>query len=334
MAELFREYNGKIECLVCPHRCRMATGKTGICGVRKNNGREIELITYGILSAMALDPVEKKPLYHFFPGSRILSVGSYGCNMRCDFCQNFHISQNIPFEKGTVTTPGDIVNHALCLHKNIGIAFTYNEPVIWFEFMRDTAVEARKNGLVTAMISNGFVSSEILEDIISFIDAFNIDLKAFNNSFYNSLTGSSLDPVKSALKQIAGSGRHLEITTLVIPGQNDSEKEMKLQTEWIAGELGADVPFHLSRYFPMYKRDDSATSQDLLDRMYEIASRNLRYVYMGNTLSARGQNTSCPKCGTTVTVRTGYDTQLINLHENGKCKTCGEQVYRHLTYQP
>ncbi len=334
MAGLFRESNGKLECLVCPHNCKLGTGKTGICGVRKNNGQEIELLTYGVISGIALDPVEKKPLYHFFPGSQILSVGSYGCNMKCDFCQNFHISQNIPFEKGSMTTPGDIVSRALGVHNNIGIAFTYNEPVIWYEFIRDTAVEARKKGLVTVMVSNGFVSRDVLNKIISFTDAFNIDLKAFNNKFYKDLTGAEIEPVKSALKQIALSGRHLEITTLIIPGQNDSEREMELQTEWIAKELGENVPFHLSRYFPIYKRHDTATSHDLLDRMFAIASKNLRFVYMGNIMSAKGQNTICPGCGKTVTIRTGYDTQLINLNGDGKCKSCGEQIYRYFTFQP
>ncbi|HKK40826.1 MAG TPA: AmmeMemoRadiSam system radical SAM enzyme [Bacteroidales bacterium] len=333
MVRLSVKYNEKIECRVCPHYCRLGEGKTGICGVRRNKGNEIELLTYGVISALALDPVEKKPLYHFYPGTNIMSVGSYGCNMRCDFCQNFHISQNILLDKEAFTKPEDLVTKALALKNNTGIAFTYNEPVIWFEFVRDTAVEARKKGLVTAMISNGFVNSDILDEIISFTDAFNIDLKAFNNKFYRQLTGAEMDPVKAALKQIAASGRHLEITTLIIPGQNDSEKEMAVQTEWIAKELGEKTPFHLSRYFPMYKRQDPATDGDLLERIYHIASQNLNYVYLGNTMSAKGQNTTCPSCGTTVTIRNGYNTRLINLKEDGKCESCGEQVYRYFIFR-
>ncbi len=333
MNPLFTKHKDKIECRVCPHNCKLGPGKTGICGVRRSNGMEIILLTYGVISGLALDPVEKKPLYHFFPGSNILSVGSYGCNMRCDFCQNFHISQNIPFDTGTRISPDDLVSRALDLKNNTGVAFTYNEPVIWFEYMRDTAVEAKKNGLFTAMISNGYVNPGILDEITAFTDAFNIDLKAFNNKFYKDLTGAAIEPVKSALKQISRSGRHLEITTLVIPGQNDSEREMNMQTEWIAAELGKNTPFHLSRYFPMYKRHDNATTQDLLERLFEIASRNLNYVYMGNTLSTNGQNTRCPKCGTIVTIRTGYNTQLQNLTGDGKCKNCGEQVYRYFNYR-
>jgi pyruvate formate lyase activating enzyme len=171
-----------------------------------------------------------------------------------------------------------------------------------------------------------------LNEIIQFIDGFNIDLKAFNDNFYRKLTGADIEPVKNSLKQIAKSGKHLEITTLIIPGQNDNEKEMVLQSEWIAGELGKDVPLHLSRYFPMFRRDDPATSQETLNRLFEIASKNLDNVYVGNTISDSGQNTTCPKCGTTVTIRSGYKTRLLNLDKGGRCTGCGTQVYRHFTF--
>jgi pyruvate formate lyase activating enzyme len=331
MIPLFKRNNGKLECLICPHYCKLSKGKTGICGVRKNTGEKIELLTYGVISGYSLDPVEKKPLYHFFPGKNILSIGSYGCNMRCDFCQNFHISQNIPENLRSETMPAEIVKSARSATNNIGIAFTYNEPLIWFEFMRDTAIIARNEGLFTVMVSNGYVNSDILNEIIVFIDAFNIDLKAFNNSFYRKLTGAEIEPVKEVLKQIAKSGRHLEITTLIIPGQNDSEGEMALQSEWIAGELGKEVPLHLSRYFPMYKRNEQSTAQETLDRLFDIASEKLDYVYMGNTHSQKGQNTECPVCRTIVTMRSGYNTRLINLNEEGKCTSCGNQIYEHLT---
>jgi pyruvate formate lyase activating enzyme len=332
MTPLYKIINDKAECLLCPHFCKIAVGKTGICGVRKNTGERIELLTYGVLSGYSSDPVEKKPLYHFFPGQNILSIGSYGCNMRCDFCQNFNISQKIPDSLIPETTPEKIVKAALSAENNTGIAFTYNEPVIWFEFMRDTATLAKNEGLFTVMVSNGYVNSEPLNEIIRFIDAFNIDLKAFNNSFYRKMTGADIEPVKNTLKQIAKSGKHLEITTLIIPGQNDDEREMALQSEWISGELGKNVPLHLSRYFPMFRRDNPATSQESLNRLYETASKNLDHVYMGNTNSDRGQNTSCPKCRTTVTERTGYKTHLFNLDKEGKCTVCGTPVYRYFTF--
>ena len=332
MISLSKKTDDKIECLLCPHHCKLAGGKTGICGVRKNTGGKIELTTYGVLSGYSLDPVEKKPLYHFFPGHNILSLGSFGCNMRCDFCQNFHISQKVPESLIPEVSLNKIIKDALSTDRNIGIAFTYNEPVVGFEYMRDVAVTARKEGLYTVMVSNGYVSSDPLKEIIGFIDAFNIDLKAFNNDFYRKLTGAELEPVKESLKQIAGSGKHLEITTLIIPDQNDSEKEMGLQTEWIARELGEDIPLHLSRYFPTYKRDNPPTPEGSLKKLFDIAAANLDYVYMGNTQSSSGQNTSCPGCGTEVTIRSGYKTRLINLDEDGKCTCCGNQVYSNFTF--
>jgi len=306
-------------------------GRTGICGVRKNNAGSVELITYGVLSGYALDPVEKKPLYHFYPGTNILSLGSYGCNLRCDFCQNYTISQRI--SPGFVSRTGidSILHDAHEAPHNIGIAFTYNEPVIWFEFLSDMARKARKKGLKIVLVSNGYVNREPLDEIISFTDAFNIDLKAFNDGFYKRLTGGSLEPVTNTLKQIAISGKHLEITTLVIPGQNDDEAEMARQTEWIAGELGRDVPFHLSRYFPMYKREDPSTTAGSLKRLAEIASKSLRYVYIGNISSDSGQNTHCPQCGKVVTKRTGYQVKIQNLDRKGSCTGCGTKVYNHFT---
>jgi pyruvate formate lyase activating enzyme len=331
MVSLYKTGKVKTECLLCPHFCKIAEGKSGICGVRKNRGGAIILETYGVISGYSLDPVEKKPLYHFFPGNNILSIGSYGCNMRCDFCQNYHISQNIPERMNREIQPEGLVKSALKSERNIGLAFTYNEPVIWFEFMRDAAVAAKEAGLYTVMVSNGFVNAGPLSEITEFIDGFNIDLKAFNNRFYRELTGAGLEPVKNGLKQIAASGKHLEITTLIIPGQNDDEKEMAEESEWIAGELGENVPLHLSRYFPMYRRDDPSTPLHSIDRLAEIASRKLNHVYVGNTLSESGQNTVCPECGTTVTTRSGYRTMLLNLDENGRCSGCGNLIYKYFS---
>ena len=332
MLPLFKISDNKLECTLCPHYCKLAAGKSGICGVRKNTGEKIELLTYGVISGYSLDPVEKKPLYHFFPGHNVLSIGSYGCNMKCDFCQNFNISQKIPESLFPEATPLKIVKAAIAAENNIGVAFTYNEPIIWFEFMRDTSLLAKSKGLYTVMVSNGYVNSEPLSEIIQFIDAFNIDLKAFNNNFYRKLTGSDIEPVKNSLKQIAREGKHLEVTTLIIPGQNDKESEMQLQSEWIAGELGKNVPLHLSKYFPMHKRDDPATSQETLNSLFEIASKNLNHVYMGNTVSDSGQNTCCPECGQTVTIRSGYNTRLLNLDSKGRCTDCGNLVYQNFTF--
>lgn len=332
MQPLFEKSNGKIKCLVCPHFCKLAVGKTGICGVRKNIGERIELLTYGVVTGFSLDPVEKKPLYHFFPGNNVLSIGSYGCNMRCDFCQNYNISQNVANNLVPDITPEEIVKNASGANKNIGIAFTYNEPVIWFEFVRDVALPIKHAGLFTVMVTNGFVSKEIMEEFLQFIDAFNVDLKSFNAGFYKKVTGAEIEPVKNALKQILKAGKHLEITTLVIPGQNDNETEMEGQVKWIAEELGKNVPLHLSRYFPMYKRNDPTTPHSTLKKLFEIALRHLDHVYMGNTMSDIGQNTTCQNCGTIVTQRSGYYTHLLNLTKDGKCEKCGTAVYKYFNF--
>ena len=325
---------GKVQCLLCPHYCKIAPGRSGICGARKSNGDEIVLDTYGIISGYSLDPVEKKPLYHFFPGYNILSAGSFGCNMHCDFCQNYNISQSFPKSSQIKKSPGEMVSDALAAERNLGLAFTYNEPSIWFEFMRDAAVAAKKAGMYTVMVSNGYVNPGPMEDITEFIDGFNIDLKAFKNSFYRKLTGADIEPVKEGLKIIAHSGKHLEITTLVIPGENDDEAEMAAETEWIAGELGKDVPFHLSRYYPNYKRADPATSEADIEKLAGIASDNLDYVYVGNMYSRSFQDTVCPGCGLTVTKRSGYRARLINLDENGNCSGCGNKIYRYWSPTP
>lgn len=289
-------------------------------------------MTYGVISGHSIDPIEKKPLYHFFPGHNILSIGSYGCNMRCDFCQNWHISQNSDENLRPDTDPDKIAASCNSSNKNIGLAFTYNEPVIWFEFMRDTAIKIKEKGFYTVMVSNGYVNEDPLNEIIRFIDAFNIDLKAFNESFYKKLTGAELEPVKRSLKQVAKAGRHIEITTLIIPGRNDSEEEMEAEAEWISGEIGDETPLHLSRYFPMYKRNDPATPQATLSGLYDAASRYLKHVYMGNIAGNSGQDTHCTKCGTRVTSRSGYDTRIMNLDGDGKCSECGNPVYRYFSF--
>jgi pyruvate formate lyase activating enzyme len=331
MVELERVTGNKLQCLLCPHLCKIGEGKTGICGVRKNTGKTIELLTYSVISGYSLDPVEKKPFYHFYPGFNIMSIGSYGCNMRCDFCQNFNISQKIPESIIADSSPDEIVKNALSAKKNIGLAFTYNEPGIWFEFVMDTATMAKEKGLRTGMVTNGYINRGPLTELLKVIDAFNVDLKAFNETFYKNLAGASIEPVKNSLKQIAKSGRHLEITTLLIPGQNDNIAEMENQVKWIAAELGDEIPFHLSRYFPMYKRDDPITPHETLFSHFEIASRHLKYVYMGNTMSETGQDTKCPDCKSVITKRSGYYTRHLTTC-NGKCTVCGKEIYKYFNF--
>jgi pyruvate formate lyase activating enzyme len=321
--------DGSMRCLLCPHACLIKEGKTGICGVRENDGKGISLTTYGIISGYGLDPVEKKPLYHFYPGKMILSVGSYGCNLKCDFCQNFHLSQNIQKEAGNRLSPGELVARAAHAAGNIGIAYTYNEPVIWYEYVMDCAGMAVSAGLKNVLVTNGYVSREPLARLIEVTDAFNIDLKAFDNDFYRRMTGATLKPVLDAISDVASSGRHLEITTLVIPGLNDSDESMKREAEWIASNAGRNVPLHLSRYFPMYRRNTPSTPPDTILRLKEIASEYLDFVYTGNMSGLEpGSDTECPSCHSVLIKRYGYSTSLAGLTAGGRCSKCNEPVIK------
>lgn len=316
-------------CLLCPHSCHIGPGERGVCGVRENTGSGITLTTYGVITGCALDPVEKKPLYHFYPGKHIMSVGSYGCNLKCDFCQNYHISQHIGKEGNYHMSPEELIRRSLRASDNIGIAFTYNEPVIWYEYVVDCARLASSEGLKSVMVTNGYINSEPLAQLLDVIDAFNVDLKAFGNEFYRKYTGASLKPVMDTIRDIASSGRHLEITTLILPGLNDSVDAMRQEAEWIANTAGSRVPLHLSRYFPMYKRNDPSTPEETILRLKETASEYLDYVFTGN-MSGNGSSsdTVCPGCRSTVIKRHGYYTSIAGLSRHGRCLKCNEMIVK------
>jgi pyruvate formate lyase activating enzyme len=328
-ARFYRQLkDGRVQCLLCPHYCKLHEGERGKCGVRREmDGRLVSEI-YGKVSAMHFDPIEKKPLYHFHPGSIILSIGSIGCNLSCSFCQNCDISQTdasrYPWLRDH--SPDEIVSMAAGRPGNLGIAFTYNEPTISIEYMLDVARLAGGKGLKTAMVSNGYVNPLPLLELLPFMDAFNIDLKAFRDEFYRSLTGGRLAPVLDSLKTINASGKHLEITNLVIPGLNDDRKEFSEMTDWIAGELGEYTVLHLSRYFPHHQLTRDPTPVETLRELYELAGRKLRYVYLGNMASKRGQQTRCAACGELLIDRTGYHTEIRGITKDAKCKQCGSPI--------
>ncbi len=318
---------GTLRCLLCPHLCLIRPGKRGICGARENRNGEVQLVTAGVISGYAVDPIEKKPLYHFYPGSSILSAGSYGCNLRCDFCQNYHISQNSDPGGSPRLEPEELVSRAASIPGNLGIAYTYNEPVIWYEYVASTARLASRKGLKNVLVSNGYIMPEPLKEMTEFIDAFNIDLKSVSNDFYRNYTGATLNPVLEAIRIIAASGRHLEITTLILPGLNDSVEEMKWEAQWIAENAGTGVPLHLSRYFPMYRRRDPATPPETIIKLREIAQEYLDFVYTGNMAGTDGgSDTFCPSCGKMVISRTGYNVRIIGLTDAGRCSNCGRQI--------
>jgi pyruvate formate lyase activating enzyme len=314
---------GKVRCFICPHRCAFANGKTGRCRVRINKDGTLYLRTYGELSSYAMDPMEKKPLYHFYPGSQIFSIGSWGCNFKCTFCQNWQISQQ---ETATEKfEPADIVEIA-AQNKSIGIAYTYNEPFIMYEFMLDTAKLAKEKGLKNVIVTNGFVSEEPLREILPFIDAMNIDLKAGNESFYREVCDGQLEPVMHTIKTVFEAGCHVELTTLVIPTLNDKMDELADITDWITS-VSRDIPLHFSRYFPQYKMNLDPTPVETMLAAYEIAAKKLNYVYLGNIpMAAAGNDTKCPKCGKTIIERHWPDVKVTAM-KRGNCGHCGEKIY-------
>lgn len=323
--------NGQVQCELCPHNCLLDVGKTGSCKVRTNQNGVLVTENYGKISGFHSDPVEKKPLYHYYPGKNILSIGSVGCNLHCKFCQNHEIAQvGVNDIRLRELSPDSIVNDAMRLKNNIGIAYTYNEPLVFYEFMRDTALLARQHGLKNVMVTNGFFNLGPLERMLNFIDAFSVDLKAFTEFFYKKVTLSKLQPVKDSLVRIKKSGKLLEITNLIIPGLNDDIAQFTEMIKWISTELGKDTILHLSRYFPKYRLTEPATDPERIKELFYIASEYLNFVYIGNLATDKGQNTYCPACKSLVVERTGYSVSMEGLDKNGGCLKCKKTIMEHI----
>lgn len=327
--------NGIVKCQLCPHYCLIDDNEHGICNVRVNKKGILYSEFFEKVTAVGLDPIEKKPLYHFYPGSTILSVGSLGCTLRCLFCQNYRISQVSPqtHDSTKLFSVESIVKFATEQINNIGIAFTYNEPGTFYEYMISVAKLAQPIGLKTVMVTNGYINREPLEELIPFIDAFNVDLKAFSESFYKSITQSRLEPVKKTIKRIALSAKHLEITNLVIPGMNDNYTEFEDMVRWIAAETGENTVLHISRYFPNFQMKIAATPINILLDLYEIAKKHLKYVYLGNVFDNARDTTYCDKCNSTLIVREPGKTLITGLDDKGNCLECGNHVLDHVYYE-
>ena len=333
VASYYRMTEGeKVECLLCPHQCLVGPGRAGICRVRRNEGGKLVSAVYGKSCALRFDPIEKKPLYHYYPGSIILSIGTVGCNLHCKFCQNWEISQtcaeDYPYQKAV--SPEEVVEMAAGRTDNIGIAYTYNEPTVFFEYMLDMARLAKEKGLKNVAVTNGFINSEPLAEMLEFLDAFNVDLKAFDDDFYRKMASARLEPVKETIRTIRKHNKHLEITNLVIAGVNDREDTFTEMVRWIAGEAGKETPLHLSRYFPNYKLDLPSTPEQVLMRLFETARKHLTNVYLGNMYSSQGSQTYCPGCHTKVIDRSGYSIYKTGLDDRGRCRHCGLQVISHI----
>ena len=324
--------DNKVQCLLCPHECRINPGNYGICRVRVNKEGVLHTTVYEKACAFRFDPIEKKPLYHFYPGHQILSIGTVGCNLRCTFCQNWEISQccaeDYPYLK---PMPVDEVMEMLeGKEDNIGLAYTYNEPTVFFEYMLAMARRVKQAGLKNVAVTNGFISKHPLLELLEYVDAFNVDLKAFTDDFYRRITTARLQPVKDSLVAIRKKGRHLELTNLIITGLNDHEETFEEMVRWISSELGKDTPLHLSRYFPSYKLDAPSTPVSTLSNLYDIALKHLQYVYLGNTDSSTGRKTVCPNCHHVAIDRRGYKTYKSGLDPNGNCQNCGEKILEHI----
>jgi pyruvate formate lyase activating enzyme len=296
----------RLRCDLCPHHCILTDGKTGICLVRRNIGGVLYTLNYCRPVSVALDPIEKKPLYHFYPGSSIYSTGPSGCTFKCLFCQNSEISQNVVPAKEIPAA--DIVNDVI-RSRTIGIAYTYSEPFTWFETIMEIGPRAKEHGLQNVLVTNGFMEPGPLAQLLEFVNAMNIDIKSIRPAFYRRLCKARLEPVLRSCEQ-AKKQCHIEITNLLIPGKNDSEKDIKDLVDYIAANLGKDTPLHFSRYFPRHKLDLPPTPSSSLRRAKEIACDKLDYVYVGNIELDDCSNTYCPSCKTLIIKRSGYDVSV------------------------
>lgn len=274
----------KAVCSLCPHHCALEEGQTGLCRARTNRDGKIVCSSYGRVTALAVDPVEKKPLRRFYPGSRILSVGSFGCNLRCPFCQNSEISMADSGTRTIELSPNQLTAKAAELSQstlgNLGVAFTYNEPLVGYEYVRDCCALIRRVGMKTVLVTNGFICEEPLRKLLPLVDAMNIDLKGFTQRYYEWL-GGDLETVKRTI-EIAAAQCHVEVTTLIVPGRNDSEEEMRAEASWLAS-VSPEIPLHITRFFPRYwVQEEAPTPLATIDRLCAEARKNLRYVYAGN----------------------------------------------------
>lgn len=335
----------KVKCNVCAWRCVRAPGKRGFCRTRMNIDGEMYTLIYGsMISPGSLDPIEKKPLYNFWPGAIAYSIASIGCNFTCKHCQNWNISQCTPTENGKSgyfdiqelegkgmglyeTTPEKLIKKVIDSGAET-IAYTYNEPLIWHEFIIDVAKLAHENKILNLLVTNGYSTAEASTELVKYMDAANVDIKAFTDKFYKELCGvPSLQPVLDTCVRWKKAGMHIETTNLIIPNQNDNLDDIRSLAKWVKDNLGPETPLHFSAYYPTFKMSEKRTSYEILDKAYNIAKEEgLYYVYIGNMTHSKGENTYCPNCDSLVLGRSGYSFTKINLKDGNKCGNCGEKL--------
>ncbi len=315
----------KVQCMLCPHNCIISINQTGKCRVRKNVNGKLYALNYGLSSSISLDPIEKKPLYHFYPGKMILSIGCWGCNFKCGFCQNWTISQQTVSEKySQYISPQELLSIGLQTRDNIGISYTYNEPLINIEFVKETAILFNSKNLKNVLVTNGFVNKEPLLELLPYIDAANIDLKSFNPEFYEKICGGKLKFVLQTIELMVSHKKHVELTTLIIPGYNDNKQEIEQIINYVSS-LSKDIPLHFSRYYPQYEFDAPPTPINVLQNFYSLAKEKLNFVYLGNVPDEKYNSTYCPKCNKKLITRIGYDILIHGLEKNF-CKFCGNEI--------
>lgn len=320
--------NGKLLCTLCPRYCTIGLGQSGFCYIRKNIDNKLYSLGYGRPTGFAIDPIEKKPLSHFLPGTQVLSFGTAGCNLGCKFCQNWSISKaRIDNTNSMYASPDDVVKLAK-RHNVPSIAYTYNDPTIFGEYVIDISERARAEGIKSVMVTAGYIDKNARKDVYKYIDAANVDLKAFSESFYHKLTFSHLNDVLDTLRWL----RHetdvwFEITTLLIPGENDSPDELKKMCAWIVSNLGVDIPLHFTAFHPDFKMvNKSATPASTLRMAYNIAkSEGIKYVYVGNVRDIDGQTTYCPACNKPL-IKRDWHSVIFNRLAEGKCYSCGYKI--------
>ena len=317
----------KIKCVLCPRMCVINPGKRGYCGVRKNIEGKLYTLVYGKPCAVHVDPIEKKPLFHFYPGSKAFSIATAGCNLACIFCQNWEISQAYPEEVVAYElSPAEVVDGAIT-SKCKSVSYTYTEPTIFYEYMLDTAKAARLRGVKNNMHSCGYINEKPLRELCQYLDAANVDLKGFTDEFYWRIGKGYLQPVLDSIRILKEEGVWIEITNLIIPTLNDDPQKIREMCQWIKGTVGPDVPIHFSRFYPSHKmRNLPATPVETLEDAKEIAEGvGLRFVYIGNVPGHPGENTYCPRCKKVLIKRVGYHILQNNIVD-GKCKFCGEKI--------
>ena len=317
-----------VRCTICPRRCVIKPGERGFCGTRENRDGRLYTLIYGEVSASAVDPIEKKPLFHFEPGSFTFSISTVGCSFKCPWCQNYHISQVLPEEYRTVKMEPEEVVSLAKRYNCPSISITYNEPIIWLEFVEDVGKVAKREGLEVVLVTNGYITLEALDAVASLIDAVNVDVKSFSDAFYRRYCKGDLESVLQAVVAMKEKGIHVETTTLLIPGLNDSDEELRALCKWHYENLGPDTPIHFSRFYPCYKMlYKEPTPVSTLQKAHDIAAEEgLKYIYVGNLPGNPGEHTYCPGCGEVVIKRFGFEIVDWRLDEQMRCPSCGTKI--------